>query len=78
MSALETIQGLLSPDAMPPMHGEQVQIEQVAVTSLAPIPTKTNDVVPSATSTKPSAANSVVVPRSFVLLVVLVLGTHVL
>ena len=78
MSALETIQGLLSPDAMPPMHGEQVQIEQVAVTSLAPIPTKTNDVVPPATSTKPSAANFVVVPRSFVLLVVLVLGTHVL
>lgn len=56
MSALETIQGLLVGQSMPPLHSDQVHIKAPEVTSTAPVPTAT--AVPAATSSAAKRSNA--------------------
>ena len=53
MSALETIQGLLIGDSVPPLHNGQVHLMAASTTSMAPVPSAT-----AAAPTKRSAARS--------------------
>jgi mannan endo-1,6-alpha-mannosidase len=56
MSALETIQGLLVKDSIPPLHGDQVHLRVVPTTSQAPVPSKTSTPpVPTPTTSKGAA-----------------------
>ncbi len=51
MSALETIQGLLVPGSVPPLHSNQVHLKAAASASTAPVPTPTGT-TPAETSKK--------------------------
>jgi mannan endo-1,6-alpha-mannosidase len=64
MSALETIQGLLTKDSIPPFHGDQVHLMVLPSTSQAPLPTKTTT-PPIPSPTKSNAADSMNTPPPF-------------
>ena len=55
MSALETIQGLLSAQSIPPLHSGQVHLKPAETTSVAPLPAQTA----APTATKRSGASEV-------------------
>jgi hypothetical protein len=57
MSALETIQGLLSAGSEPPLHQGQVHLRPSPVTSTAPVPT------PTATSTPTTKKSTAKITR---------------
>ena len=60
ISALETIQGLLTKDSTPPLHSDQVHLLVITSSSQAPVPTQT---APAPSPTKKNAAISRGIPQ---------------
>jgi len=58
MSALETIQGLLASESIPPLHSGQVHLKPAETISAAPVPVQTPTSSPSPTKRSAAASNA--------------------
>ena len=67
MSALETIQGLLVKDSIPPLHGDQVYLNTLLSTSQAPVPTPTSSPISTPVPTVSKGAGAGTYPRLWML-----------